>query len=129
MAKIILGSYLFRYPLGGNISCVLQYLLGLLAAGHEVFFVEKSAYPEACYNPILRRNSDDCRYGLEKVSTILSHIGLGKKWCFVDNRQSYHGLSKAEIESVFRSSDLYIEMGTHEAWLEEFFLGSFAHSY
>lgn len=119
MARIVLGSYLFRYPLGGMISWVNQYLLGLLAAGHEVYFVEKSAYQESCYNPILRESSNDCRYGLEVVVPILTEIGLAERWCFVDSGQRYYGMGKAHIENVFRSADLYIEMGAHEAWLEE----------
>ena len=41
MARIILGSYMFRYPLGGMLSWVLQYLLGLKDLGHDVYFVEK----------------------------------------------------------------------------------------
>ncbi len=41
MATIIIGSYMMRYPLGGNLSW-----------GHDIYFVEKSAYPNSCYNPI-----------------------------------------------------------------------------
>jgi hypothetical protein len=118
MARIILGGYLFRYPLGGNISCTLQYLLGLLAEGHEVFYVEKSAYAGSCYNPVRKENSDDCTYGLKVVSSVLSGAGL-RRWCFVDAGGSYFGMSRDAVEEAFRTADLFIDMGSHEAWLEE----------
>lgn len=38
MARIVLGSYMVRYPLGGMMSWVLQYLLGLQQLGHDVYF-------------------------------------------------------------------------------------------
>src|SRR4051794_9280941 len=116
MARIIVGGYLFRYPLAGNISCTLQYLLGLLGEGHEIYFVEKSAYAASCYNPVQRENSDDCAYGMEVVSSILSSVGL-EHWCFVDAGGKYFGMNRSAIDKVFRTADLYIEMGSHEAWV------------
>ena len=44
MARIVVGSYMFRYPLGGMMSWVLQYLVGFQRLGHEVYFVEKAGY-------------------------------------------------------------------------------------
>ena len=42
VARIVVGSYMVRYPLGGMMSCVLQYLVGFQRLGHDVFFVEKA---------------------------------------------------------------------------------------
>lgn len=119
MARIILGSYMFRYPLGGMLSWVLQYLLGLKDLGHDVYFVEKYGYANACYNPVREVMSDDCSYGLRVVSKLLAGFGLEKKWCFVERGGCYHGLSRAAIEEVFRTADLFIDMGTHGSWAEE----------
>ena len=60
MALILLGSYMVRYPLGGMMSWVLQYLTGFHRLGHDVYLVEKSGYPNACYNPMLDILTDDC---------------------------------------------------------------------
>ena len=65
MARIILGSYMVRYPLGGMMSWVLQYLVGLQRLGHEVVFVEKAGWPDACYDPSQDVMTDDCTYGIE----------------------------------------------------------------
>jgi hypothetical protein len=90
----------------------------LVAEGHEVYYVEKSAYAGSCYNPVRRENSDDCTYGLKVVSSVLSDVGL-RGWCFVDAGGSYFGMARDVVEEAFRTADLYIEMGSHEAWLEE----------
>lgn len=119
MARIILGSYMVRYPLGGNLSWALQYLLGLKELGHDVFFVEKYAYPNSCYDPSRQIMSDDCTYGLKVVSELLARFGLEDKWCFVERGEIYHGLSKQAIKEVFRTADVYIDSGAHGSWTEE----------
>lgn len=118
-ASVVLGSYMFRYPLGGMLSWVLQYLTGLKSLGYDVYFVEKSGYENACYDPSIEVMSNDCSYGLKVVSELLNSYGLGGKWCFVDFNGNYHGLSKLNVHEVFKNATIFIDMGTHGAWLEE----------
>ena len=108
-----------RYPLGGNLSWALQYLLGLKELGHDVFFVEKAGYPDSCYNPLNREMSDDCSYGIKIILELFVRFGLEKKWCFVDNNSNYWGLSKKELDEIFRTADLFIDSGSHGNWAEE----------
>lgn len=119
MATIIIGSYMVRYPLGGNLSWALQYLVGFKELGHDIYFVEKYAYPNSCYDPVKQVQSDDCTYGVKVVSDLLACHGLQNKWCFVESGDIYHGLSKKEINEVFKRADLYIESGAHGSWAEE----------
>ena len=51
MARIVVSSYLVRFPLGGYFSWVLHWLIGFQRLGHEVYYVEKSGWPDSCYNP------------------------------------------------------------------------------
>lgn len=118
-ARIVIGSYMFRYPLGGMLSWVLQYLTGFVKLGYDVYFVEKYGYPNSCYDPVREIMSDDCSYGLRMVSRLLKDYGLGDKWCFMDIEENYHGLSKKDIENLFKTADLFIDMGTHGAWMQE----------
>jgi hypothetical protein len=37
----------------------------------------------------------------------------------VDRAGRYHGASREQIEAVFASADLFVDMGTHGAWAEE----------
>jgi hypothetical protein len=119
MARIVLGSYLVRYPLGGMMSYVLQYLVGFSRLGHDIYFVEKSGYPNSCYDPLRNMMSDDCSFGITATNNLLQRFCLDGRWCFVDQQQRYHGLSRAAIEEIFRTADLFIDMGTHGAWLNE----------
>lgn len=119
MATILLGGYMVRYPLGGMLSWQLQFLVGLQALGHDVYFVEKYAYPNSCYDPSTNQLSSDCTYGLTVVADLLTQHGLDKKWCYVGEDGTYHGLPERAITDVFRRTDLYIENGAHGAWQEE----------
>ncbi len=119
MARIMVGSYAIRFPLGGYLSWVLQWLLGFHRLGHEVYFVEKSGYPNSCFNPITKLASDDCLYGIETFRNFLGRFGLENSWCYVDASEKYYGIPKNRIEALFRSADLFVDMGSHGAWLEE----------
>src|SRR5688572_9482004 len=116
MATIIMGSYMVRYPLGGNLSWALQYLTGFKDLGHDIYFVEKHVYEDSCFDPVKQIMTNDCATGVKIVSELLDRFGLGDKWCYVGEGDTYYGLSKKEIEAVFQKADLYIENGAHEAW-------------
>jgi hypothetical protein len=119
MARIILGSYMVRYPLGGMMSWVLQYLVGFHRLGHDVYFVEKAGYANSCYDPVRDVMTDDCTHGTATVDALLTRFGLGAKWCFVDFSGRYHGLAQDQIEAAFNGADIFIDMGTHGAWAAE----------
>jgi hypothetical protein len=119
MERIIVGSYMVRYPLGGMMSWTLQWLVGLKRLGHEVIFVEKSNYSNSCYNPLTRESSDVCTYGLNIVTELFARCGLDDGFCYVDFAGNYHGMSRVQTEGCFRSAGLFLDLGTHGAWLEE----------
>ena len=111
MARIVVGSYAMRNPLGGLLSWPLQWFVGLQQLGHDIYFVEKSGYPNSCYDPSRDVVSDDCSYGVSIVGDLLARFGAGDKWCYVDAQGGYHGLSRGRVEELFRSADLFIDLG------------------
>ena len=119
MATIIMGSYMVRYPLGGNLSWALQYLTGFKDLGHDIYMLEKHVYDEACFDPIQQKLTNDCTNGVKIVSELLERFGLKDKWCFVGQDNTYYGMSRQQVEELFKKADLYIENGSHEAWNEE----------
>src|SRR5262245_19506375 len=108
-----------RYPLGGNLSWTLQWLLGFHCLGHEVYVVEKSGYANACFGPSRGVTGDDCSYGTAQVDALLARFGLGGRWSYVDEAGAYHGLPRARVKELFRSADLFLDLGTHGDWLPE----------
>jgi hypothetical protein len=119
MARIVFGSYLVRYPLGGMMSHVLQYLVGFQRLGHEVVFVEKAGYARSCFDPVRHVMSDDCTHGTRVVNALLARFGLEARWCFVDAAGQYHGLRREAVNRAFRDADVFVDMGSHGAWLDE----------
>jgi hypothetical protein len=98
---------MIRYPLGGNLSWGLQWLLGFKKLGHDVYLVEKSGYPNSCFDLSKHVMSDDCSYGISIVSALLDRFGLHNKWCYVDASGRYYGLNRKKIEELFRCADLF----------------------
>jgi hypothetical protein len=119
MARIILGGYMVRYPLGGSLSSNLQWLVGLRRLGHEVWFVEKAGWTNSCYDPVRDVMSDDCSYGTATLQSLLQRFDLNERWAFVDASGRYHGLSRSRVAKVFASADLFIDRGAHGSWLDE----------
>ena len=119
MARIVVGSYMIRYPLGGMLSWGLQWLLGLHRLGHDVYHVEKSIWPNDCYDPRKARAGDDCTYGVEVVSDLLKRFGMENRWAYVDVHGKHHGAERTTLKQLFDSADLFLDVGTHGNLLED----------
>jgi hypothetical protein len=118
MARIVVTSYAMRFPLGGYLSWVLQWLVGFHRLGNDVYFVEMSGWSNNCYDPSKDVMSDDCSYGITVFNGLLSRFGLQDKWCFADSVGNYYGLSRERVRAVFESADLFVDMGVNE-WVDE----------
>ena len=119
MARIVVSSWMVRYPLGGNLSWSLQWLRGLAGLGHDVFLIEKSNYSRANFDPVRNVMTDDPSYGTEVVGRLLAEHGLERRFCYVDEAARYHGMGRGEVEEILRSADALIDIGNHGAWNEE----------
>ena len=118
MATIALGSYAVQFPVGGYLSWVLQWLVGLRDLGHEPWFVERAHYSGSCFDPPTNSMTDDCSYGMSSLHALLERFSLGDRWCFVDAHGDYHGQSRSTIEGMLGRADLFIDMGTKGTWDE-----------
>ncbi|MEA2094797.1 MAG: hypothetical protein U9P11_09570 [Pseudomonadota bacterium] len=119
MARIVIATYMVRYPLGGMLSWALQYCLGFHLLGHEIHLVEKANYPGACFNPKQRSMTDSCQSGFSTVKRLLSRFGLGDRLAFRDVHGRLYGVGETGLAEIFRSADLLIDIGNHGAWLPE----------
>jgi hypothetical protein len=119
MARIVISSCLFRYPMGGMMSWLLQYVVGFGRLGHEVWYVEKTARPNDWFDPARDAMTDDCGYGVRAVGDLLARHGLGERWQIVDLAGRRHGASRERIQAAFDGADLFIDMGGDHGWLED----------
>ena len=119
MARLILSSCMFRYPMGGMMSWLLQYLVGFARLGHDVWYVEKAARPNDWFDPTRDAMTDDCGYGARVVGELLARHGYGERWHLVDLAGRRFGASRERIEAAFASADLFVDMGGDHSWLDE----------
>jgi hypothetical protein len=116
MARIVLTSCVFRYPMGGMVSWLLQYLVGFQRLGHDVTYVEKAARRSDCFDPTRDAMGDDCGYGIRTVADLWARFGVGERWHFVDIEGERYGLAQEQVEAAFDSADLFIDMGGDHSW-------------
>src|ERR671916_3405928 len=82
--RIIVLGYVVRGPLGGLAWHHLQYVLGLRALGHDVYFVEDSDDYPSCYDPTRGVVDADPSYGLSFAAHAFERLGLAERWCYYD---------------------------------------------
>lgn len=119
MARVLLATYMVRYPLGGMLSWALQYALGLQRLGHDVYLLERANYENACFNPNHRTLDDDFRPGHDRVRELLKRFGLDDKLLFETVDGQLFGADKNTLNDLFGGADVLIDGGNHGAWLEE----------
>jgi len=78
MARIILSGTMIREPRGGSNLWYLAWLVGFKMNGHEVYFVERSEWPNDCYDIPNRTMTSDCSYGVGVVRKLLEKYDLKK---------------------------------------------------
>ncbi|MEN8160032.1 MAG: hypothetical protein ABFS41_08180 [Myxococcota bacterium] len=119
MARIVLSSCLFRYPMGGMLSWLLQYLVGFQRLGHEVVYVERVMRANDCFDTPRQVMGDDPSHGLRTAGALLERHGLGDVWHFADIAGQCYGLPRARVAEAFASADVFLDVGGDASWLDE----------
>ena len=117
--KIIVAGIIARYPFGGVTWCSLMYLLGLLALGHDVYYLEDTG--ECVYDYAQNTISLDSAYGLNYINSSLAQFGLEFNWIFVDYAGKYFGKSNTQTKQICATADLFINLsGGSWFWRDEY---------
>ncbi len=107
--RIIVTGLIAEYPLGGMTWHYLQYLLGLMRLGHDVYYIEHSGnWP---YNPVEQVVVGRCEYNLDYLARVMSRYGLAERWAyFFDVESRWFGLSDVRRAEIVNSADLLINV-------------------
>jgi hypothetical protein len=109
--RIVLASYLVRYPIGGQFWHVGHYLIGLRALGHDVWFYEDTDYYDLAYEPIRNELGYNYEYGVQAVGEFLATIGFSDRWLFVENKSGKeHGPGAGRADQLMREADLFVNL-------------------
>jgi hypothetical protein len=118
--RIIVTGLIAQHPLLGGITWhYLQYILGLVHLGHDVYYFEDSG--EFPYNLNGGTSGDDwiardCAYNIDYLAKIMSRFGLENRWAYrFPLKSQWFGLSDKQRKAVILSTDLLINVsGTLE---------------
>ena len=109
--RIVVLGYVVRGPLGGMVWSNLQYLRGLAALGHDVWFVEDSDDYPSCYDPVRGFTDTDPSYGLAFATTVFARIGLGDRWAYHDaHGRGWLGPGAPHVLEACARADLLLDL-------------------
>lgn len=113
---IIVLGYILRMPLGGLAWHYLQYVMGLVRLGHEVYYIEDSCFFEEdeygwFYDPIRDVMDPVPGYGLKFTAKIFDWVGLGNCWGYYNLQEScWKGPCADRIHEVFARAELLLNV-------------------
>jgi hypothetical protein len=117
--NIVVAGIMGRYPYGGVSWCSLMYLTGLQRLGHRVSYLEDTG--ECNFDPVENTLATDPAYALGTIGRTLGPHGLGDRWCYIDFRGGFHGMSEAAWRRTCAEADLLINLsGGCWFWRDEY---------
>jgi hypothetical protein len=107
--RIVVTGLIAQYPLGGVTWDYLQYPAGLLALGHDVYYVEDTGqWP---YNPHDDGITKSCSFNVEYLAGIMRRFGLSDRWAYRFPWQGeWFGLSDEVRTEIVRTADIVVNV-------------------
>jgi hypothetical protein len=118
---IVTGLIAQHHRLGGVTWDYLQYPLGLLHMGHDVYYVEDSGeWPYLLAGDDSRPggwDAPDCAENVRHLEATMSRFGLGARWAYRDAlKGDWYGISPALRDEVVRTADLVLNVSGSLEW-------------
>jgi hypothetical protein len=105
--RIIVAGTIGLSGLGGQAWAVLQYLLGLRALGHDVYYLEDCGRSSWVYVWEKEEWTHELDYPAAYVHACLAPYGFGDRWIYRDNYRSL-GLPLPQFLDLCPSADLLL---------------------
>jgi hypothetical protein len=117
---IILAGSIGRFPVGGHAWVEMQYLLGLRALGHEVFYLEDCGEGSWVYNWESEEITTDLDYPTDYIRMCLEPIGFGDRWTYRAGDKAI-GIPIDKFRSICSNADLFIVRNCRiDPWREDY---------
>jgi hypothetical protein len=108
--RLVVLGMMGRCPFGGQTWLYLNWLRGLAANGHDVWYVEDdTVWP---YDSEQNTVTDDCRYAVRHIDTCLARIGLAGRWAYrlADREGACWSLTSPQLDELYRSCDVLLNI-------------------
>lgn len=118
--KIIFSGSIGRFPIGGHAWAQMQYLAGLRALGHDVFYLEECGDCSWVYNWRTEQVTSELDYPTSYVRECLTPLGLDGRWIYRAGEQSA-GMDLNGFLDLCGQADLFVVRGVPlSMWREEY---------
>lgn len=108
--KIVVLGMMTKMPVAGVVWQTVHYLLGLERLGYEAWYVEAHARTPSM---LMEREDDDgTARAAAFIDRVLRRFDLGGRWAYHalhDDGRCY-GMSRRELESLYRSAELIVNL-------------------
>ena len=108
--RIIVTGLVGLYPLGGVAWDYLQYPIGFLKLGHDVYYHEDTwNWPS---QPIQKTYTQDPKYSVEYIGDFVEKYapGLRERWHYLHLHETSFGMSREKFDEVAASADLFLNV-------------------
>lgn len=108
--RIIVTGLVGLYPVGGVAWDYLQYPMGLLKMGHDVYYHEDTwSWP---YHPLERTYTRDPSYSVNYLADFFKNYapGLAERWHYSHLHETSYGISTERFNEIASSADLFLNV-------------------
>ncbi|MGA7732003.1 MAG: glycosyltransferase family 1 protein [Chloroflexia bacterium] len=104
---IIVSGAIGRSYVGGQAWVYMQYLAGLRALGHDVYYLEDCGEESWVYHWEDEQLTTDLDYPAAYVQSCLAHIGFEERWIYRAGREA-RGISLPRFRELCQQADLLL---------------------
>ncbi|MGC9966982.1 MAG: glycosyltransferase family 1 protein [Syntrophobacteraceae bacterium] len=108
--RIIVTGLIGLYPIGGVGWDYLQYPIGFLKMGHDVYYHEDTwSWPS---HPVQRTYTQDPKYSVEYIRDFVEKYapGLRDRWHYLHLHDTSFGMDRQKFDEVAASADLFLNV-------------------
>lgn len=118
--RVVFAGTIGRAGVGGLAWMNMQYLAGLRALGHDVYYLEDCGEGSWVYNWDTEQLTTDLAYPAAYVREALEPLGLGERWIYRTDDNSA-GMTVEQTRAICAEADLLIVQAVPLArWREEY---------
>jgi len=115
----IVVGFIGKLPVAGMALYNLHYISGLQVLGYDVHYVERQNRPDECYDPVADVMTDDPRYALSDLQSLLPRYGITReRFSFIDREDRCHGSGWVALRAALDDADFILTL-CDPTWFDE----------